>query len=126
MQRYLLILLLSLLSTGLLRAQAHSEVDSTTYNFGTVTQGENPTHIFLIKNTGNVPLLLNNVEVSCGCLLVNYSMEPIKPGNTGQVHIMFVSGKRKGFQLRSTTVKTNADNREIVLYMKGTVVKTKK
>ena len=121
MQR-IIILFLIMASAGLIHAQSNVEVDSTTYTFGTIVQGVNPTHTFIIKNTGNAVLLINSVDVSCGCLVVDYSKTPIKPGMTGEVQIMFVSGNKKGFQLRSTNVKTNAGG-DIILYMKGTVKK---
>ncbi len=102
-------------------AQSHAAIDSTTHNFGTVLQGQNPQHTFTIKNTGNSPLIINSVEPSCGCITVSFTHEPIMPGKTGNIQLLFTSETRKGFQLRSTTVSTNADNPEIILYMKGTI-----
>ncbi len=102
-------------------AQAKISVDSTTHNFGTVTQGQTPRHIFIIKNTGTSPLIINSVDASCGCVTADYSKSPILPGKTGTVNLVFLTATKKGFQLRSTTVKTNAG--EVVLYMKGTIKK---
>jgi hypothetical protein len=104
-------------------AQPHASVDSTTHNFGTVLAGTNPSHTFIVKNTGNAPLIINSVEPACGCIVANFTHEPISPGKSGTIVLVFSSESRRGFQLRSTTVTTNADNPEVVLYMKGTITK---
>lgn len=108
-----------------LQAQAHMAVDSTTHTFGEVKQGENPIYTFMVKNTGNSPLIINSVEPSCGCVTASYTGEPIPPGGSGAIQLVFVTETHLGFQLRSTTISTNADNAETVLYMKGTVIKRK-
>ena len=37
------------------------------YSFGKIPQGRPVIHIFEIENTGKDPLLLENVQASCGC-----------------------------------------------------------
>jgi hypothetical protein len=105
----------------MLWAQPHAEVDSATHTFGTVIQGQKPEHTFKIKNTGNKPLIINSVDVSCGCVTADYTKSPIMPGKTGKVKLIFLTETKRGFQMRSTTVNTNADNPEIVLYLKGII-----
>ncbi len=49
-------------------AEIYTEMSS--FDFGKLTQGEKPNHIFKITNTGNKELNIKNIESSCGCTIV--------------------------------------------------------
>ncbi|MDD3740261.1 MAG: DUF1573 domain-containing protein [Bacteroidales bacterium] len=83
------------------------EFTETEYNFGTVIQGEKVAHSFVFKNTGNGNLIISNVKASCGCTVPKWSKEPIKPGQTGNVEIVFDSANRDGIQTKSAKVYSN-------------------
>lgn len=55
------------------------------YNAGTIAKGEVIKAKIQIKNTGDYPLVVGDVEVSCSCTLASKPDEPIKPGATGTV-----------------------------------------
>ncbi len=83
-------------------------IETTTHNFGKILQGEEVAYTFIIKNIGNDDLILRNVKSSCGCTTSKVTTEPIKPGHTGSVELVFDSTGRKGKQTKSVTVWTNA------------------
>ncbi|HOZ29956.1 MAG TPA: DUF1573 domain-containing protein [Bacteroidales bacterium] len=83
------------------------EFNSTEYNFGTVIQGEKVAHSFVFKNTGGGNLIISNVKASCGCTVPKWTKEPIKPGETGTIELVFDSSNRDGIQTKSAKVYSN-------------------
>ncbi len=57
------------------------------YSFGTIPQGRPVVHTFQIVNTGKQPLLLENVQASCGCTTPEWSREAIAPGATADIKV---------------------------------------
>ncbi len=55
-------------------------IDTPSVDLGTITQGDTIMHVYNFKNTGNMPLVLSNVNASCGCTTPSYSKEPVAPG----------------------------------------------
>jgi hypothetical protein len=51
-----------------------------TYSFGKIPQGRPVIHIFEIENISKEPLLLENVQASCGCTTPEWSRDPIAAG----------------------------------------------
>ena len=81
---------------------------ATTHDFGTLEQGEKVAHTFRFVNTGDGKLLITNALASCGCTVPKYTMEPIAPGDTGRVEVVFNTGHFVGNQFKSLKVFTNA------------------
>ena len=95
--------------------------DKTEHDFGTLLQGEVVTYSFHFTNTGNAPLLISNVNTSCGCTVADFSREPINPGKDGHIKATYDSKGHHGFQTRTLTVVSNTNPNQTVLRMKGTV-----
>jgi hypothetical protein len=57
------------------------------YSFGKIPQGRPVIHVFQIVNTGKQPLLLENVQASCGCTTPEWSREAITPGATADIKV---------------------------------------
>lgn len=95
--------------------------DKTEHDFGTLLQGEVVTYSFHFTNTGKAPLLISNVNTSCGCTVADFSREPINPGKDGYIKATYDSKGHHGFQTRSLTVVTNTNPNQTVLRMKGNV-----
>jgi len=77
------------------------------YNFGTVIQGEKVSYTFTFTNTGGSELIISNVKASCGCTSPKYSKEPIKPGEKGNIEVIFDSHGRHGEQNKTIKVFAN-------------------
>lgn len=60
------------------------EVESL-FDAGNVLKGEMVTAKFIIKNTGDYPLVIGDVVPSCSCTISETPDEPIQPGKTGEV-----------------------------------------
>ncbi len=61
----------------------------TAYNFGKVKQGDVVNHEFVFKNEGNVPLVIDRVETTCGCTAALVSDQKILPGKEGRIKTTF-------------------------------------
>src|SRR5471030_2420600 len=63
------------------------QLKETSYSFGKIPQGRPVIHVFQIVNTGKQPLLLENVQASCGCTTPEWSRESIAPGATVPIKV---------------------------------------
>lgn len=88
-------------------------IDSPSVDLGTVTEGDTIMHVYNFKNTGNMPLVLSNVNASCGCTTPSYSQEPVAPGERGFITVKFNSKGKEGKLNKTVTAYANtkpADN----------------
>lgn len=95
--------------------------ETNIHDYGIVVQGGNGIYDFVFTNTGNAPLILNNVRSSCGCTIPEWPKEPIAPGETGLIKVKY-NTNRIGTINKSVTVYSNAPGGPVVLRIKGTVV----
>lgn len=93
----------------------------TTYKFGNIKQGDVIKHDFKFKNTGNAPLVIKKVDVSCGCTFPSYPFIPIEPGKEGTIGITYDSKNKAGRQKPAITVVTNGRPSTVKLYLEGVV-----
>ncbi|MEK6783237.1 MAG: DUF1573 domain-containing protein [Bacteroidota bacterium] len=85
--------------------------EKSTHDFGDMAQGDKVEHAFKFTNTGNEPLVITNVEVTCGCTLPkSWPRDPIMPGNNGEIVVAFNSAGKIGKQNKVVTVVSNASN----------------
>jgi hypothetical protein len=96
------------------------EFDDTVYDYGTIKQHGNGEGFFKFKNTGNAPLIIESAKGSCGCTVPSYPKAPIKPGETAEITVKYDT-KRVGPINKSVTLKTNADEKPVILRIKGHV-----
>lgn len=80
------------------------------HDFGDITQGDKVQHVFTFTNSGNEPLILANVETTCGCTASNWPRDPIAPGEEGQITVTFNSTGKMGIQNKVIRVRSNATN----------------
>lgn len=82
------------------------------HDFGNIVQGDKVEHIFYFTNTGNEPLIVSNVQVSCTCTTLKWPRDPIPPGGNGEITVSFNSTGKMGIQNKPVTLVTNAVNPE--------------
>jgi hypothetical protein len=96
--------------------------DSTTYWFDTVYQGSNVDHEFRFRNTGKTPLIISSVTGSSGSIVPYYPKEPIAPGQSSFIRVVYNTTSKMGPQSKTVTVISNASEPVLVLQLKGIVV----
>jgi hypothetical protein len=96
-----------------------------THDFGNIVQGDAVEHTFTFTNTGNEPLIITDVKVSCGCTVPKgWPRDPVMPGGTGQLTVGFNSTGKMGAQTKPVTIISNAINDTKITFT--TVVTEKK
>lgn len=84
--------------------------DVTEHHFGKVFQNTDNMFVFKVSNTGNQPLVIESVDASCGCTVPQKPDEPIKPGQTGEIPVIFhPSLSQSGKMSKTITVKANTN-----------------
>jgi hypothetical protein len=94
---------------------------ATTHDFGKIVQGKPVSSEFTFKNTGSIPLVISNVQGSCGCTVTDYTKEAVAPGKEGMVKATFNSA-RTGVFSKTVTVTANIEGGTEVLTIKGEVI----
>lgn len=92
------------------------------YNFGKIPQGKPVTHEFFFTNTGKTPLVLDNVQASCGCTTPEWSKEPVAAGATSKITVGY-NAASEGTFTKSITITYNGSQTK-QLNIKGEVWKT--
>ena len=64
-------------------------VSEEEWDFGKLTQGEKPTHIFMVKNEGEGDLIIDNLKESCPCIEVSISATRIQPGESAELKVTY-------------------------------------
>ncbi|MCB9224007.1 MAG: DUF1573 domain-containing protein [Crocinitomicaceae bacterium] len=92
------------------------------YDFGTVKEGEQVRHTYKFKNTGDKNLILINVKGSCGCTVPeDWPKDPIAPGETGEIKVVFDSQGRVGNVKKNVRVEANTNPSLTLLTLSGVV-----
>jgi hypothetical protein len=95
----------------------------TVKDLGTITEGQKLEVSFRFRNTGTKPLVIERVQPSCGCTVVDPPKEAIGPGKDGEIKGVFDSNGKLGPNHKSLTVFANIKQpRELVF----TVIVNKK
>ncbi|MBK9012937.1 MAG: DUF1573 domain-containing protein [Saprospiraceae bacterium] len=109
-----------LFQTPLVAAPTHVWVSPTTHDFGDLKLNVPSTHEFYFKNTGDAPLLIDNVRSICGCTATEWSETPILPGKEGFIKVVF-DARKAGYFYKKITVFFNHQRKGEKLYLEGFV-----
>jgi LEA14-like dessication related protein len=60
------------------------EIPQPIHDLGEIFEDQPLAHTFMLKNVGDVPLQIKNIELDCACSAVNYD-RLIPPGETGKI-----------------------------------------
>jgi hypothetical protein len=87
--------------------------EKKTHDFGDIFQGDKVEETFKFTNTGTEPLIITNVQVTCGCTTPKgWPRDPIPPGGKAELTVAFNSAGKMGRQNKVVTVVSNAANAE--------------
>jgi hypothetical protein len=74
----------------------------------------------MFSNTGDTPLVIQNVKTSCGCTVPEWPKNPLKSGKSSEISINYDT-THPGMFNKTITVFYNGENSPIVLSIKGKV-----
>lgn len=89
-------------------SNAKIEFAEKTHDFGDIHQGDKIEYTFKFKNNGTEPLIVSNVQTTCGCTATNWTKAPVAPGKSGEVAATFNSAGKMGQQNKVITIYSNA------------------
>ncbi len=121
--RYLFLFSLLLSLTTVSFAQGNSskvKFNKLEHDFGNQPQGKPVTYDFEFTNVSNEPVILENVQASCGCTTPTWTKEPVMPGKKGSIKTQYNMAREGAFR-KSITVTTK-DGESIVLYVSGNAI----
>ena len=102
------------------------EFEKTSYDFGEVVQGEKLTYTFKFKNTGKSNLIIFSSEATCGCTTSTPPKAPIRPGESGEIKVLFDSKSQNGKVVKRILVGANTYPAETILTITANVTSIKK
>jgi hypothetical protein len=97
------------------------EFENMEYDFGTINEGQVVEHQFEFTNVGQSPLVISNVQASCGCTSPDWTKTPVKPGEKGFVKVVFNSAAKSGVQSPTVSIQANTSPNVTRLRLKGNV-----
>ncbi len=123
-----IVFLVLLMVNGFVFAQVGAKIEfknsDNTIDYGTVNkQDDNGVRSFEFTNTGDEPLIITNVQSTCGCTVPTKPKEPIMPGKSDKIEVKY--NMNPGPIRKTITVETNAKNYpngQVALKIKGEVV----
>ena len=78
--------------------------------------------IIPISNTGNAPLMISNISVSCDCMVAGTKKMRLEPGEEGAISVNWTVGGRNGRTERTVFIDSNdCDNRRLRFDFTATV-----
>ncbi|MBL7772634.1 MAG: DUF1573 domain-containing protein [Chitinophagaceae bacterium] len=110
---YLIILFVIILSSCTWKSDSDN-LKQTTVSFKDssrhyypIPQGKDLNVTFFFTNTGEHPLMISEVQSSCGCAKVKYTDRPLEPGTEGNIEVAYDSYKNIGYSQVFITVIMN-------------------
>jgi len=86
--------------------------ESTTKDFGKVSEGAVLKHIFRFTNQGNETLEIVRVDSSCGCTSALLSKNKIGPGNSGEIEVVIATKDLPPSELSKTVSVMSTDRKQ--------------
>lgn len=118
MKNLFAIIVLSIISFSINAQEFKFEAE--TIDYGKINKGAKGERIFVFKNTGTEPLIIKNIQSSCGCTIPKKPEKPIMPGENGEIKVSYDTNRVGGFS-KSITIFSNATEATKVIRIKGIV-----
>ncbi|UAN00059.1 DUF1573 domain-containing protein [Polaribacter litorisediminis] len=94
--------------------------EKETIDYGKIHKGAKGERIFVFTNTGDAPLIIKNIQSSCGCTVPKKPEKPVMPGEKGEIKVSYDTSRLGGFS-KTVTIFSNAKNSRKVIRIKGFV-----
>lgn len=124
MKRIVLLASILLTSLGFAQAKIEFTAKDNTIDYGNVYKdSDSGVRVFEFTNTGTAPLVITNVQSTCGCTVPSKPNDPIAPGKKGEISVKY--NMNPGPIRKTISVETNAVNVEggrVAIKIKGEVL----
>lgn len=96
--------------------------EKETIDYGKISKGANGERIFVFTNIGDQPLIIKNIQSSCGCTVPKKPEEPIMPGEKGEIKVSYDTKRVGGFS-KAITIFSNAKKARKIIKIRGIINK---
>lgn len=93
--------------------------EQTIFDLGTFDKTDIKEVFVKIRNTGNNPLVIFDVNTSCGCITTSFDKQPVNPGNNIVVKLKIIPNET-GFLSKVVKISGNFD-KPIVINVQGNI-----
>ncbi len=104
-----------------------------THDFGAVKKGPIVNYVFEFTNTGTEPLVIKDINPSCGCTSVQFENTnsgwdkmPVMPGKKGHIKVGLRTDEQHGNFLKDVSILSNASNagldKRYLIHIKGQAI----
>lgn len=107
MRLFCAIIIIALNSALVFGQEAEFSIDKSVHKFPKTEEGALLEHNYTITNTGTVPLIISDYQVSCSCTKAYLPTKPILPGETFPLRVTFDTAGKYDFQDRIVNFKAN-------------------
>ena len=76
----------------------------------------------MFTNIGDAPIIIKNIQSSCGCTVPKKPEKPVMPGEKGEIKVSYDTKRVGGFS-KSITIFSNAKNPRKIIKIKGIIKK---
>lgn len=98
------------------------EFEEAVIDFGEISQGEKVKRMYRFTNVGESDLIISDAKGSCGCTVPRWPKQPIRPGQSGDIEVVFDSNGKQGRQHKTVTLIANTKPNTTVIALKGDVM----
>lgn len=96
--------------------------ERTAYDFGTINEdGGMVATTYCFTNHSTKAVVVSSVRTTCGCTVVDYSKQPVKPGGTGRIIVSYNPVGRRGAFRRIVSVYFSRVEHPVSLKIQGVV-----
>ncbi|WP_298880108.1 DUF1573 domain-containing protein [uncultured Polaribacter sp.] len=96
--------------------------EKETINYGKVEKSSNGERVFVFTNVGDKPLIIKNIQSTCGCTVPEKPEKPIMPGEKGEIKVSYNTKIVGGFS-KTITIFSNAKTPRKMIRIRGVVTK---
>lgn len=90
-------------------------------NLGKINSRKPLTTNFVVKNTGNQPLIIYDINADCKCTVPTWDRNPIKPKDSTIVKVTY-DAHIPGFFSKRAMIKYNSDEGDFVVMIQGEIL----
>ncbi|MCI5776399.1 MAG: DUF1573 domain-containing protein [Bacteroidales bacterium] len=101
--------------------------ETESHDFGEIQEKDGPvSFVFKYSNTGTTPLIITQVNASCGCTTPEWTRKPLRGGENGEIKVTFNPANRPGVFNKTITVYSNSETPTTILRISGKVLQRPK
>ena len=90
-------------------------------DYGTIEHNADGNRVFKFKNTGTAPLIISEVQKTCGCTSPDYTKTPIMPGEAGEIKVSYDTNRIGQFTKFVIVNSNDTENNAVQLKINGNV-----